>query len=185
MGTEPRDDVTDRELARRVQGDGNEDAFRILYRRHTPHLYRFVLRFLNGNETEAEDVIQDTWLRAVRALDGFRWEAAFRTWITGIALNRARELLRKRKRTPREELPEVLPDPGPPPRVPDRVDLERAIAMLPDGYRTVLVLHDIEGFTHREISERLEIAAGTSRSQLHHARKAVRRFLHRDPRDEA
>lgn len=183
MSTETGSGVHDRELATRVLEDGDEDAFRVLYRRHTPSLYQFVLRLLNGNEVEAEDVIQDTWLRAVKALDGFRWEAALRTWLTGIALNRARELLRKRKRS-FEELPDVLPDPGPPPRVPDRIDLERAIAGLPDGYRTVLVLHDVEGFTHREISERLEIAVGTSRSQLHHARRAVRRSLHRDGREE-
>ena len=59
----------------------------------------------------------------------------------------------------------------------DRMDLERAIAALPDGYRTVLLLHDVEGFTHPEIGERLEIAVGTSRSQLFHARRALRGLL--------
>lgn len=184
MSAVSQDQPADRELATRVQRDGDEEAFRILYRRHTPYLYQFALRLLNGKEAEAEDVIQDTWLRAVQALDGFRWESALRTWLTGIALNRARELLRKRKRWP-GELPETLPDPGPPPRVPDRIDLERAISALPDGYRTVLLLHDVQGFTHEEISTRLEIAVGTSRSQLHHARRAVRHALHADEREEA
>lgn len=173
----------DRELAVRVRRDGDEEAFRTLYRRHSPYLYRFALQLLNGSQPEAEDVIQDTWLRAVQALDGFRWESTLRTWLTGITLNRAREILRKRDRWP-GELPEVLPDPGPPSSVPDRIDLERAIGALPSGYRTVLVLHDVEGFTHQEISERLQIAVGTSRSQLHHARRAVRRALHRDAREE-
>lgn len=173
----------DRELAERVQRGGDEEAFRALYRRHTPYLYQFVLRLLDGREAEAEDVIQDTWLRAVAALSGFRWESALRTWLTGIALNRAREILRKRGRWP-GALPNTVPDPGPPPRVPDRIDLERAISALPPGYRAVLVLHDVEGFTHREISERLEIAVGTSRSQLHHARRAVRQALHRDQRGD-
>lgn len=73
--------------------------------------------------------------------------------------------------------PEGLEPARPPSRVPDRIDLERAIATLPPGYRTVLVLHDVEGFTHEEIGERLQIAVGTSRSQLFHARRAVRRAL--------
>ncbi len=171
---------SDRTLASAIVGHGDESSFRTLYRRHTPSLYPFVLRVVGGSDAEAEDVVQDTWLRAVRGLPRFRWESSFRTWLMGIGLNRAREVLRKRKlRGESTELPDVGRDPPP---LADRMDLERAIQCLPDGYRTVLILHDVEGFTHPEISERLEIAIGTSRSQLHHARRALRKML--DPAEE-
>jgi RNA polymerase sigma-70 factor (ECF subfamily) len=173
---------SDRELADEVTRSGDERAFRELYRRHTPTLFPFVLRVVGGVQADAEDVVQDTWVRAVRALPRFRWESAFRTWLVGIGLNRARELLRKHSR--RETLLEgqdlaraVRPHDA------ESLDLERAIQCLPDGYRTVLLLHDVEGFTHPEISERLEIAIGTSRSQLHHARRALRRLL--EPTEES
>lgn len=170
------DDMTDRELADLVIHQGDESAFRLLYRRHTPSVYRFVLRLVGGNEQEAEDVVQETWLRAARGLEGFRWRSALRSWLTGIALNRVREMARKKKRSLVEvdvdwEVPEVTRDPG------HRIDLERALELLPPGFRTVLVLHDVEGFTHQEIGERLGITDGTSKSQLHGARRAMRRLL--------
>jgi RNA polymerase sigma-70 factor (ECF subfamily) len=165
----------DRELAALVIHEGDEGAFRVLYRRHTPALYQFVLRLLGGDEVVAEDVVQDVWLRAVRALGRFRWESSLRTWLTGIALNLVREVVRRDGRLlqPAEgfELP-VRPE-----STGERIDLERAIRLLPPGFRAVLVLHDVEGFTHREIARRLQISVGTSRSQLHHARRAMRRLL--------
>jgi RNA polymerase sigma-70 factor (ECF subfamily) len=168
--------ISDRTLADRIVRDGDEAAFRDLYRRHTPAVYQFVLRLAGGNEAEAEDVLQEAWLRAARGLGGFRWESAFRSWLTGIALNRVREMARKKKRSLVEvdgewELPERAVDPG------HRIDLERALELLPPGFRTVLVLHDVEGFTHQEIGERLGITDGTSNSQLHGARRAMRRLL--------
>lgn len=168
--------ISDRILADRVLQAGDETAFRALYRRHTPAVYQFVLRLTGGNQVEAEDVLQETWLRAAKGLGQFRWESAFRSWLTGIALNRVRETARKKKRSLVEvegewEVPERLVDPG------HRIDLERALALLPPGFRTVLVLHDVEGFTHQEIGERLGITDGTSKSQLHGARKAMRRLL--------
>lgn len=170
------DELGDRELANLVANQGDEDAFRLLYRRHTPAVYRFVLRLVGGDQQEAEDVIQETWMRAARGLDGFRWQSAFRSWLTGIALNRVREMARKKKRSLVEvemnwEVPALEVDPG------DRVDLERALELLPPGFRTVLVLHDVEGFTHQEIGAQLGITDGTSKSQLHGARKAMRRLL--------
>lgn len=172
-------DPTDRQLAARVL-DGDEAAFRALYRRHTPRLWALVSRLLGSTaRTEAEDAVQETWIRAVEALASFRWEAAFSTWLTGIGLNCARQVLRQRTRraeTSTDGLLEIVPA-GPTPDPGRRLDLEDAIGALPDGYRTVLVLHDLEGFTHPEISNRLGIAVGTSRSQLHHARRAVRRYL--------
>lgn len=156
--------------------EGDEAAFRALYRRYTPALYASALRLLGGDEAEAEDVVQDTWIRATRALPRFRWEASLRTWLTGIALNRTREILRRRSRRP-EAGNGVDPERATWPDPVRRMDVEEALAALPDGYRTVLVLHDVEGYTHPEISRRLEIAVGTSRSQLHHARRALRRLL--------
>jgi RNA polymerase sigma-70 factor (ECF subfamily) len=100
-----------------------------------------------------------------------------KTWLTGILINRVRELKREHNRHNEEELPDEWPAainarPG------DRIDLEQAVARLPDGYRYVLVLHDVEGYTHEEISALLEISVGTSKSQLYHARRAVRAMFH-------
>jgi RNA polymerase sigma-70 factor (ECF subfamily) len=167
---------SDRELADLVIHRGDEDAFRVLYRRHTPYVYQFVLRLVGGNAQEAEDVVQETWMRAARGLEGFKWKSALRSWITGIALNRVREMARKKKRSLVEvdgewEIPDAVSDPG------QRIDLERALELLPPGFRTVLVLHDVEGFTHQEIGSRLGITDGTSKSQLHGARRAMRRLL--------
>lgn len=169
----------DRALAEALLSRGEERAFRELYRRHTPALYQVTLRLLGGAEADAQDVVQETWVRASLKLGGFRWESSLRTWLTGIAINRARELLRRRSRRPMVELDEI-PEPGvPPPPHLDRLDLERAIATLPPGSRMVLVLHDIEGFTHEEIGHQLGITAGTSKSQLFAARRAMRSRLTR------
>ena len=169
--------VPDHALAEALLLRGDESAFRELYARHTPRLFQFVLRIVGGAEHDAEDVVQETWIRATEALDGFRWEAAFGTWLTGIGLNVARGLLRRQGRW---ELPmdDGTPEPWRPPAPHgERIDVERALAMMPAGYRTVLLLHDVEGYTHEEIGERLGIASGTSKSQLSHARKALRRLL--------
>ncbi len=167
----------DRSLADAVLRRGDERAFREMYRRHTPRLHQLVLRIVGGSEADAEDVVQETWIRAVEKLGEFRWEAAFSTWLTGIGLNVARSLLRRRGRW--NEVGEDGIDAAwrPPPPTGDRIDLERAIALLPAGYRAVLVLHDVEGYTHEEIGDRLGIAPGTSKSQLSHARRALRRVL--------
>jgi len=167
---------TDREPADRVVSEGDEAAFRALYRRHSPAVYRFLLRLAGGNAVEAEDLLQETWLRAARGLGGFAWKSAFRSWVTGIALNQFRELARRngRRITEVEGGWEVAVPAGDSER---RIDLERALELLPPGFRTVLVLHDVEGLTHEEIGERLGIGDGTSKSQLHRARKALRRLL--------
>jgi len=170
------DQRSDRELADLIIRVGDEEAFRALYRRHSPKIFQFVLRLLGGDVAEAEDVMQETWLRAARALGAFRWESAFSSWMSGIALNRVRELARKKRRSLVEVEGdwEVAVSPSDAGR---RIDLERALALLPPGFRTVLVLHDVEGFTHQEIGERLGITDGTSKSQLHGARRAMRRIM--------
>ena len=172
--------LSDAELVEAVRRTGDELSFRSLYRRHTPRLHQLVLRLLGGAEQDAEDVVQETWLRATSSLDRFRWDSSFATWLTGIGLNQARDLLRRQGRRPVHEgdPDEVIVQlrtnaPG----VAERIDLERAIALLPDGYRTVFVLHDMEGYPHAEIAARLEISEGTSKSQLFHARRALRAVL--------
>jgi RNA polymerase sigma-70 factor (ECF subfamily) len=174
------DQLSDRELAESVISSGDEAAFEALYDRHTPSIYGFLLRLTAGDATEAEDLMQETWLRAARGLAGFQWRSAFRTWVIGIALNQFRELSRRngRRITTVEETWEVpgnVMEPG------VRMDLERALRLLPPGFRTVLVLHDVEGFTHRDIGKRLGINEGTSKSQLHEARRAMRRLLSTGP----
>jgi len=170
------DEATDRALAERVVSAGDEAAFQTLYLRHTPRAYRFVLRLTAGNVPEAEDLLQETWIRAAHGLANFEWRSAFQTWLIGIALNQYRNAARRNARrvTIVEGEWEVASETTEPGR---RMDLERALGLLPPGYRTMLVLHDVEGFTHQEIAERLGISDGTSKSQLHQARKSMRRLL--------
>lgn len=167
---------TDRDLADRVVRDGDEAAFRTLYRRYTPGLHRFVLRLLGGNEVEAEEMVQQTWVKAVDALRSFRWEASFGTWLRGIGLNCCRATFRRKDSRwlalEGHSEPTATPD-----RPHERIDLEAALARLPAGYRTVVVLHDVEGFTHEEIGDRLGISANTSKSQLSRGRRLLRSLL--------
>jgi RNA polymerase sigma-70 factor (ECF subfamily) len=168
-------DAEDRRLAAAVTESGDENAFRVLYRRHTPALYRLALRLGGGDEAWAEELVQRAWVRAVEALGGFAWRSAFRTWLSGIAINCAREQWRAARTSPEIR---GSPEAAAPPADPGlRVDLERAIARLPHGYRQVFVLHDVEGFTHEEIAGMLGIEPGTSKSQLFQARRQLRGFL--------
>ena len=169
-------DAEDRRLAAAVTESGDEAAFRALYRRHTPALYRLALRLGGGDESWAEELVQRAWIRAVEGLGGFAWRSAFRTWLSGIALNCAREQWRALRSSPEVEWKaDSAPAPAGDPAL--RVDLERAIARLPHGYRQVFVLHDVEGFTHEEIGGMLGIEPGTSKSQLFQARRHLRGLL--------
>jgi RNA polymerase sigma factor (sigma-70 family) len=171
---------TDEELVEGFVRAADEAAFRELYRRHTPALYALALRLVGGSESDAQDAVQDTWVRACRGLSGFGWRSSLRTWLTGILINRAREMARRSGRLNEEELGEESAHAAPGARPGEEIDLERAIARLPAGYRHVLVLHDVEGYTHEEICRLLEIGPGTSKSQLHHARRAMRAALRND-----
>jgi RNA polymerase sigma-70 factor (ECF subfamily) len=173
----------DDELVAAYLATQDETAFRTLYRRHAASLWRIALRMARGDEEEAREIAQETWLRAMRQLPTFRWEASLRTWLVSIALNCAHEHARKAERwTTVEDVEAALAAAGSagqagtgesqPPV--DPVDLARAIDELPDGYHRVLVLHDIEGYTHAEIGRALGIEPGTSKSQLHRARAWVR-----------
>lgn len=168
-------DKTDRELVAELLDGGNERAFRELYQRYTPRLYRIVIGILDGQEHEAEDVVQETWLRAATALKTFRWGSSLSTWLAAIAINRAREVIRGSKRWqgsgPIEDLPAAQLS------LTERIDLERAVSRLPEGYRSIYEMFDVQGYSHEEIAQRLGIAAGTSKSQLFHARRSLRAFL--------
>ena len=163
--------MEDSELIRRIGDKRDEDAFRALYARHTPAVYGLLCRVL-GRSADASDLMQETWLRAVRHLTLFRGPSAFRTWLTGIALNCYREWRRKHRST--------LPLDGPELRraldtsVDDVAAIRFALAALSQEHREVIVLHDIEGYTHEEIAEVLEIEAGTSKSRLSRARRLFR-----------
>jgi RNA polymerase sigma-70 factor, ECF subfamily len=179
--------MTDTELVGQARR-GDEAALQALYRRYAPRVYAIVRR-MAGDDALAEDWAQEAWIRAFRALPRFRGEAAFSTWLHRVAVNSALQGRRSRNRHEMREAP-LTADHGAGRSDPAvlRVALERAMSRLPDGMRQVLVLHDIEGFTHEEIGEMLGIAAGTSKSQLFKARAKMREFLgsvDRTPEDRA
>jgi RNA polymerase sigma-70 factor (ECF subfamily) len=177
----------DRQLVSAYLRDREENAFRALYRRHSSLLYGSILRLARGDAEEAQELLQLTWIRAAENLHRFRWESSLRSWLTGIAINCHRDALRRRKRRRTDPIEsvtiEALPSLPRSHREIGRLDLERAIAQLPDGYREVLLLHDVEGYTHDEIGEMMGIRNGTSKSQLSRARRAVRSWLG-EPREK-
>jgi RNA polymerase sigma-70 factor (ECF subfamily) len=169
---------------------GDERAFRRLHRLHTDYVFRHALRLMGGADADAHDVLQESWLRAVRGLSGFAARSSFRTWLCAIATRVALEVLRARGRSlgdvdvdaalgsaPTRESghgPAIVREAQDPTT---RVDLERLLARMPDGYRTVLVLHDVEGMKHAEIAELMGITEGTAKSQLARARAWARAEL--------
>jgi RNA polymerase sigma-70 factor (ECF subfamily) len=167
----------DRDLVARFLAGRDEDAFRELYRAHAPRLYGLLLRLTGGRGPEAAEGLQETWVRAVRALERFEGRSSLSTWLGGIAIRWWREESRRRSR--QAELPEeeALPPAQPVRSEIARVDLERALAALPRGYREAVLLHDVEGYTHEEIAALTDVEAGTSKSQLSRARSALRARL--------
>ena len=157
-------------LIRRVAA-GDEEAFRRLYGRHTPAVYGTLLRLV-GRAADASDLMQEAWLRAVRHLALFRGQSAFRTWLTGIALNCYREWRRKHTREVVGTDAHVRPSPAA--SGDETAAITQVLALLPYEHREAIVLHDIEGFTHEEIAAALEIEPGTSKSRLSRARRAFR-----------
>jgi RNA polymerase sigma-70 factor (ECF subfamily) len=165
--------TTDRELVGLVSAHGDEDAFRRLYRAHTPALYATALR-LSPGAAEAADAVHDAWVRAVERLGEFQWKSSLRTWLTGILVNVVRESRRAHWREEPYGPDDVAAEP---PDLLLSIDLDAAIARLAPGYREVFVLHDMDGFTHDEIARLLGVEPGTSKSQLSRARGHLRRML--------
>jgi RNA polymerase sigma-70 factor (ECF subfamily) len=171
-------DHPDADVARAAGGD--VQAFERLYAANAGRVHALVRRMLTP--AEADETVQDVFVRAWAKLDTFRGESAFSTWLHRLAVNvclaRRQTASRDRRRFLEDET--ALVAAPAPRRTPElSIDVEAALARLPDGMRRVLVLHDIEGFTHEEIAEQFGIAVGTSKSQLHRARLALRPMLER------
>lgn len=152
----------------------SEDAFRALYRAHSPALYALALRLTGGDRAEAEDLVQESWVRALTALRTFRAQSALRSWLCGVLVNVRRGRIRVDWRTvDTPDVESIIERNG----ADDAIDLERAIGALPEGARDVYVLHDVYGYTHREIADLMGIVEGTSKSQLNRARSLLRSSL--------
>ncbi len=159
----------------RAAAAGDRQAYESIYRRHAPRLYAVVWRLCGGQAARADDVLQDTFIRAWRALPQFRFESALATWLHRLAVNTALMDLRARRAEGEPADEAVLADlPARDACQAQRIDLERALETLPPRARAVLVLHDIEGWKHHEIAEALDMAVGSSKAQLHRARGLLR-----------
>ena len=158
--------------------EGDARAFNELYDLHTPAVYQFALRLAGGREWDAEEIVQECWMRAAMRMDHFEWRSTFRTWLMGFAVNCARELSSRDRSGDRDAgLRYSSPDDHVPPVPADAIDLEGAVASLPEEFRWVIVMHDVEGFTHAEIAVALSISEGTSKSRLSRARQRLRAML--------
>lgn len=158
--------------------NGDISAFRELYDEHKDRLFNIALR-IHGNVQDAEDVLQETFVRIYRALPGFKGTCRLSTWLYRILLNTSLSNL-KRKKSHEKKLESFLQDQSTQPTFENpaiHVILEQEIGSLPLGYRSVFVLHEVEGFSHEEIGEMLEISAGTSKSQLFKAKKILQKRL--------
>ena len=174
-------DGTEAQLIDAARG-GNQRAMGELYSAHAGRVYSVVRRVV-GDDHIAEDVSQDAWVRAFQKLHLFRGDSAFGTWMHRLAVNAAVNQIRSvGRRSKLESSPELqLPVQQPDESGLHQRHLSKAMDQLSEGYRTVLVLHDVEGLTHEEIGQKLRIAAGTSKSQLHKARARMRALLDPQP----
>jgi len=167
-----------------ASAQGDMKAFEELYERHSRRVYNLCLR-MTRNVAESEDLTQEVFIHLFRKIGSFRGDSAFTTWLHRLTVNQVlmhfRKASVKREQTTEEgetpiqivggtENPNAMP-------VLDRIALDKALAGLPPGYRTVFVLHDVEGYEHEEIAKMLGVAIGTSKSQLHKARMKLRRLL--------
>ncbi len=177
--------LKDFELTKR-SAKGDMVAFEEIYQRHHRRVYSICLRMLK-NTTEAEDLTQDVFIQLHRKIGSFRGDSAFTTWLHRLTVNQVLMHFRKRnvkfeKTTDEGETPVQVVDGTRNPRkmpVVDKIALENAIEQLPNGYRNVFVLHDVEGYEHEEVARILGCSVGTSKSQLHKARLKLRKLLQR------
>jgi len=157
---------------------GDQSAFERLYRTHVARIHSLTRRMLGSHE--ADEVTQDIFVRTWQKLGQFRGDAAFTTWLHRLAVN----VVIERRRTYAIQRERMHDDPAvldavsvAPARADLTVDFEHAIEQLPPGAREIFVLHDVEGYKHREIAAMLGIASGTSKRQLHRARMLMRQYL--------
>jgi RNA polymerase sigma-70 factor (ECF subfamily) len=175
--------ASDSALTQRA-AEGDMGAFEELYERHNRRVYSLCLR-MTSNVAEAEDLAQEVFIQLFRKVGSFRGESAFTTWLHRLTVNQVLMHFRKRgvrmeQTTDDGETPvQVVAGTENPNQMPvvDRIALDKAIAQLPPGYRTVFVLHDVEGHEHEEIARKLGVSVGTSKSQLHKARMKLRGLL--------
>jgi RNA polymerase sigma-70 factor (ECF subfamily) len=181
----------------RLAQQGDSAAFERIYELHRRRVYSLCLRMVS-NTTEAEDLTQEAFLQLFRKIGTFRGESAFSTWLHRLAVNVVLMRLRK-KAIPVSSLDEATePDDegngprrdfgGPDLRLSgsiDRMNLQRAMEQLPQGYRAIFVLHDVQGYEHNEIADIMGCSIGNSKSQLHKARMRLRELLHESERDQA
>jgi RNA polymerase sigma-70 factor (ECF subfamily) len=160
--------------------DGDRSAFERLYREHVGRVYGLCLR-LTGNVAEAEDMVQETFVRAWRKLHSFEGRSKLSSWLHRLAVNVVLNARRARGRLPAWEAWGDHPDPydaaSPAPAHGERADLEEAVTALPDAARMVFVLYAVYGHTHEEIAEMTGTAVGTSKANLHRARKLLKEAL--------
>ena len=160
---------------------GDVDAFEKLYREHSGRIYALATR-MAGSPEEGEDLLQEIFLQAFRKMGTFKGDSAIGTWLYRLALNHCLDFVRS-KQAKMGKVTETLDADGsfePAARLESpitRIDLERALAKLPPGCREVFVLHDVEGFDHKEVGQMLGIAEGTSKSQIFRARLKLRAML--------
>lgn len=169
-------DPPDQELIRRHLS-GDRTAFTILVERHERRIYNLAYRML-GRPEDAADATQEVFLTCLRKLSGFRGTSAFTTWLHRVAVNQCYETLRKRARErPEEEPPEPAPRPDHADATATAVDVHRALQRVPEEFRAVLVLHDVQGIPYEEIAEALGAPLGTVKSRLHRGRVALAREM--------
>jgi RNA polymerase sigma-70 factor (ECF subfamily) len=175
----------DEELIRRHLA-GDRAAFPALVERHERRVWSVALRML-GRPEDAADTTQEVFLTCLRKLHGFRGTSAFTTWLHRVTLNACYDALRRRAR----EAPAADEDgPPEPPPVADhadaaaaRLDMRRALARVPDDFRAVLVLHDMEGLPYQEVAEAVGVPVGTVKSRLHRGRVALARVMRGEHRE--
>lgn len=172
-----RTDRTEQDWIERAK-QGDLEAFECLYRAHVRQIYGLCRRLL-GTTQDADDITQSAFLKAWRSIKTFRGESQFGTWLRRIALH---QVIDERKSAWRRYLENPVDDSIERVAVrsaatQDRIDLEQAISLLPTGSRQVLVLHDVEGYTHAEIAKLLGVTPGTTKTQLFRARRALKELL--------
>lgn len=176
-------EASDFELCR-LATDGNLAAFEIIYQRYHRRTYALCLRMTNS-QTEAEDLTQEVFIQLFRKVGSFRGDSAFSTWLHRLTVNQVLMYFRRRsvkneKVSDDGEMPEQMVHGSANPnrmQVVDRIAIKNAVAQLPNGYKSVFMLHDVEGYEHEEVARRLGISIGTSKSQLHKARLKLRMLL--------
>ena len=177
VGMTPDPDLALVDAARRRDARACE----MLYRRHCATIHTYALRCARGRHHVAQEITQETFVRAFRALDTFDGRSAFRTWLFAIAINVTRSWLKRldteQARTAPEQVALDLAAPATTSDVWSAQHVRNALPQLPDGYRDALVMHDVLGMEHHEIASLKECSVGTSKSQLHKARARLRELL--------